>query len=83
MKFMLSNHDNERIKNYIKDYILLMLGAPAITVKLTPQQLDLIIKRAVANIRSWRRHKAYDYDTLIRMTKHTAIQIARRMSNDN
>lgn len=66
-----SNHDKkigprkhrEKVREDIKDYILLMLGAPVVKVELDEQNLDLAINQALKIFEDYAGREYYDYYT--------------------
>ncbi len=55
--------NRERVREQIKDYVLLMLGAPVIPIELNSQQLDLAVDQALKIFEDYAPRDYYDYFT--------------------
>jgi len=53
----------EKVREDIKDYVLLMLGAPVVKVELDEQQLDLAVDQSLAVFEEYAGRDHYDYYT--------------------
>ena len=58
----ITNRPNRsRVREQIKDYVLLMLGAPTIRIELDPQQLDLAVDQALRIVEEWAPKEFFQY----------------------
>ena len=53
----------EKVREDIKDYVLLMLGAPVVKVELDAQNLDLCVNQALRIFEEYAGREYYDYHT--------------------
>ncbi len=53
----------EKVRENIKDYVLLMLGAPVIKIELDAQQLDLAVDQAMKIFEEYAGREYFDYYT--------------------
>lgn len=53
----------EKIREDIRDYVMLMLGAPAIGLELDQQQLDLAVNQSLSIFEEYAGQEYYDYYT--------------------
>ena len=60
---MTKRDNREKIRDDIKDYVLLMLGAPVIKIELDEQQLDLAVDQTLAIFEEYAGREYYDYHT--------------------
>lgn len=51
----------EQVREQLKDYVLLMLGAPVITIELDQQQLDLAVDQALKIYEDYAPREHFDY----------------------
>lgn len=63
-KFRLTPRRNrERVREQIKDYVLLMLGAPVVKIELNEQQLDLAVDQSLKIFEDYAPREYFDYYT--------------------
>ena len=55
--------NRERVREQIKDYVLLMLGAPVIKIELNEQQLDLAVDQSLKIFEDYAPREYFDYYT--------------------
>ncbi len=55
--------NRERVRGQIKDYVLLMLGAPVIKIELNEQQLDLAVDQSLKIFEDYAPREYFDYYT--------------------
>lgn len=53
----------EKVREDIKDYVLMMLGAPVVKVELDAQQLDMAVNQALRVFEDYAGREFYDYYT--------------------
>ena len=53
--------NRDKVREQIKDYVLLMLGAPVITLELDEQQLDLAVDQTLKIIEMYASSEYYEY----------------------
>lgn len=58
-----SRKHREKVREDIKDYVLLMLGAPVVKVELDTQQLDLAVNQALKIFEDYAGREYFDYYT--------------------
>jgi hypothetical protein len=56
-------HNREKVREDIKDYVLLMLGAPTVKVELDEQGLDLCVDQALMIFEEYAGREFFDYYT--------------------
>lgn len=55
--------NRERVREQIRDYVLLMLGAPVVKVELSDQQLDLAVDQSLKIFEDYAPREYFDYYT--------------------
>src|SRR5205807_2528738 len=58
-----TRRNRERTRGQIKDYVLLMLGAPVVKIELDEQQVDLAIDQAMKIFEEYAPREYFDYYT--------------------
>jgi hypothetical protein len=53
----------EKVREDLKDYVLLMLGAPVVKVELDQQQLDLAVDQSMKIFEDYAGREYFDYYT--------------------
>lgn len=65
----------EQVREQVKDYVLLMLGAPVIGLELDEQQLDLCIDQTMKIIENYAGKEYYDYYTFNTMPGQSVYEM--------
>lgn len=60
-KDLSSRKKREQVREQIKDFVLLMLGAPVVTIELDQQQLDLAVDQALKVFEDYAPREYFDY----------------------
>jgi hypothetical protein len=53
--------NRDKVREQIKDYVLLMLGAPVIRIELSDQQLDLAVDESLRIVEEWAPREFFQY----------------------